>query len=308
MWDDPALSLADFHDLLLERGFTEVGCSKSKVTLQGPNGGRMELPRQMAGRVFASHVERAARLLHISPEELLADADIEEPKAATGTSGPLTAAEGARLVFQSTTPPKPPTRPTLVPSPAEPEESPEHKQEPPRENPRRSTAPRTSHISAVLTVMAETGRAVNFDWITTACRRAGHTISRDQVRDACSALARDGQLIRVRRGVYRAGDLGPAAGRVDIRVHADQSTPARGERHANVSSLHPPHPEAASESHPDADTDDVPEEQDGLPSDSQEAWERLFGSDVAVSGPTLTAAAEWFAATDRLLQKMQQAS
>lgn len=311
MLNDPALSLANFHDLLIERGFTEVGCAKNKITLQGPDGGRMELPRQLSGRVFASHVERAARLLRISTHELLADADLPQPAATTAPADrhpPIATNEGAELVYQTTSPAsattgasaKTPvdstsTRPRPIPAQAVPNKS----------TPARTRARQSTHISAVLTAMAEADRAMNFDSIIAACRRSGHDLTRDQVSNACTALARDGHLVRVRRGVYRPSDLAaaPTTGRVDIRLHT-----ADPQSHAEPTAANNGVPTAG----PDAHTSEAaPPPRAGarrLPADSREAWDRLFGADTTVSGPALAAAADWIAATNNLLHELREAS
>lgn len=268
MWDDPDLRLAEFTDLLLTQGFVQVGESTDKITYQAPTGGRMELPRRATGRVFRSHVERAARLLHISTSDLLAKVGVE-PAAADTTNPVLTAADAtkARRAASTDSPtstPQPPPRPDHVAQPAG----------------RKRAA--GSHTAAVVTLLADKGGPMDFDSMVRALTDRGHPVTRDQVRQACSTLARDGALIRPRPGVYKtANGTGSSAGRLDIAIQPPE--PQRTE---------PPAPQQAAAQTPRGKGELSPEER----------FERCFpDAALPTTGAAVAAAAEWFDATQRLL-------
>jgi hypothetical protein len=73
---------------------------------------------------------------------------------------------------------------------------------------RRKPAARDSVTSLVLAVYAEVDRPLGFDQVV---ELAGNRVSRTQASTASSALCRDGQLDRIRSGVYQwsAGQRAP---------------------------------------------------------------------------------------------------
>jgi hypothetical protein len=67
-------------------------------------------------------------------------------------------------------------------------------------SPRRKRAVRDSVVSLVLAIHAEADRPLGFDQVV---ELSGNRVTRDQVSTASSALCRDGQLDRIRSGVYQ---------------------------------------------------------------------------------------------------------
>jgi hypothetical protein len=90
-----------------------------------------------------------------------------------------------------------------------------------RRGPRPKPTGHDSIISLVLAVHAEADRPLGFDQVA---ERAGNRVTRAQVSAASAALCRDGQLDRIRAGVYqwaagqRAAAGLPAAGRPGRRA------------------------------------------------------------------------------------------
>jgi hypothetical protein len=75
---------------------------------------------------------------------------------------------------------------------------------------RRKSAARDSVISLVLAIHAEADRPLGFDQVV---KLSGNRVTRDQVSTASSALCRDGQLDRIRVGVYQWSEGQRAAAR-----------------------------------------------------------------------------------------------
>ena len=96
---------------------------------------------------------------------------------------------------------------------------------------RRQPAPRASIIALVLSVHAAAARALGFDQVVAL---SGNQVTRGQVSAASAALCRDGQLDRIRSGVYQWSPGQRAARQVPGPRRADGRLPeppaARPER------------------------------------------------------------------------------
>jgi hypothetical protein len=78
-------------------------------------------------------------------------------------------------------------------------------------SPRRKRAAHDSVLSVVLAIHAETDRPLGFDQVV---ELSGNRVTREQVSTASSALCRDGQLDRIRSGVYQWSQGQRAARRI----------------------------------------------------------------------------------------------
>lgn len=185
----------------------------------------MELPRRGAGRVFRAHVERAARLLHQSPEDLLSAAGVIDDYRQS-LSQPLIASAAVtmlrnRAVLSDTAASSPPKPTSAAAEPA-----------PVKATPARASKPRSgqsSHTAALMAMFAENPRReMDFATMQRNLARTGHSATIEQVRQAARILSNDGHLVRVRSGVYRF-DTGlaiqPRSNVIDLRVSAPSSQP-----------------------------------------------------------------------------------
>ncbi len=154
----PHPTCRDFVAQLAVWGFTQRGEDHLHTVFRGPRGGTVRVIRSQLGRADPALVDKAARLVGVTPAQFW--------------SGP-----------QREDTPAPPRAP---PGPAGP--------------PGASAAAHDSVISLVLAIHAEADRPLGFDQVV---ELSGNRVTRAQVSAASSALCRDGQLDRIRSGVYQ---------------------------------------------------------------------------------------------------------
>jgi hypothetical protein len=196
---------AEFLDQMLAWGFTRQPDRGVHAVLRGPHGGRIQILRSLAGRADATQVEKAARLTRISVEAFWAGPEaleLRRSETAPGDSGGIITPEGESIDVAAATPAP-------------------HKD-------RRKTVPHDRVTSLVLAAHTKADRPLGFDEVVDLC---GGRATRQQIVAASAALCRDGDLDRIRSGVYQwsAGeraarhDHGSAG---DLRILRQQSWPA----------------------------------------------------------------------------------
>jgi predicted RNA binding protein YcfA (HicA-like mRNA interferase family) len=159
-------------------GFTRRRSDGVHLVFRGPHGGTVRVLRSLLGRPDADLVAKAARLAAVTvarfwsgPDHPAADAG-DEPRTAPPAAATTPDEAGKRAVGERA----------------------------PR---RRGAAPRDQVIAMVLTAHTRADRPLSFEEVVTLCRER---ITREQAAAASAALCRDGQLDRIRQGVYQSGE------------------------------------------------------------------------------------------------------
>jgi hypothetical protein len=141
---------------------------------------------------------------------------------------------------------------------------------------RRKRAAHDSVISVVLAIHAEADRPLGFDQVV---ELSGNRMTRDQVSSASSALCRDGQLDRIRSGVYQWSAGLRAARRIPAVRRAGEALPPQPR----------PSPDPAGGS----------ARQPG-PMSAAELFSQLFPSGVQMTGELLADLEQWARLTGKL--------
>jgi hypothetical protein len=147
----------EFVEQLTAWGFARRKEEGVHIVFRGPHGGTLRVIRSLLGRADAERVDKAARLVRVTPDQFW-----EGPKAAspdprrTATAGDV----------------------------------PRH----------RRIAPSDRVTSVVLGIHASEDRPLGFDQVV---ELVGGKVTRDQVRTASALLCREGDLDRIRSGVYQ---------------------------------------------------------------------------------------------------------
>lgn len=155
----------DFLNCLLDWGFVQRGHDGPHVVYRAPGGGQVKLLGSLVGRPTANQVAKAAKYVNRTIEAFWA--------------GPGATAE-------ETTRPRPAAVSTPEPAPTQPR--------------RRQRNDHDSAPATVLAIHTKSDRPLSLDEVVT---RAGGRLNRQQVSAASSTLCRDGNLERVRPGVYQ---------------------------------------------------------------------------------------------------------
>jgi hypothetical protein len=167
------------------------------LVYRGPRGGTLRVLRSLYGRADAELVAKAARFLDVTPEQFWAGPAGTERGSA---DAPAAAEPAAATSAPAVSAPAVPTAPSVPPAQR-----------------RRSGRPRHDRItSIVLAAHTAADRPLGFDQVVQLC---GGRATRAQVLTASATLCRDGDLDRIRSGVYqwaggvRATHLGRPSGR-----------------------------------------------------------------------------------------------
>jgi hypothetical protein len=167
----PHPTCREFVAQLTAWGFTQRREDHVHTVFRGPRGGTLRVIRSQLGRADPALVDKAARLVGVTPEQFWSGPEQHASPAAL----PDTARAG-------------------------------------RTAGRRKRAARDSIVCLVLAIHAEADRPLGFDQVV---ELSGNRVTREQVSTASSALCRDGQLDRIRSGVYQwAGGQRAAARRI----------------------------------------------------------------------------------------------
>ena len=142
---------------------------------------------------------------------------------------------------------------------------------------RRMRATHDSIVSVVLAIHAEADRPLGFDQVV---ELSGNRVTRDQVSTASSALCRDGQLDRIRSGVYQWSQGQRAAAR---RIPAAR-------RPAELLPQHAPMP---------ADPARLPARQTE-PIPAADLFRQLFPDGIQMTGELFADLAQWLQLTSKL--------
>ena len=166
----------EFVDQLAAWNFAQRKADGVHLVFRGPHGGTLRVLRSLLGHADPVIVEKAARLAGVTPDRFWAGpvGILPEPEQPERT--PLTASS--------------PSREHPVPASVPAAETPR-----PR---RRSDRDRVTAL--VLGVHAEADRPLGFDQVV---ELAGTRVTREQVRSASAQLCREGDLERIRSGVYQ---------------------------------------------------------------------------------------------------------
>jgi hypothetical protein len=162
----------------------------------GPHPTCRELVAQLAAWGFVRRREEGVQAVFRGP----GGGTLRVLRSQLGRADPGTVEKAARLA--GVTPAQFWAGPEPEPAPAPPP-----LQEVPRLGPRRQPA-RDTAISIVLSVHAAAGRPLGFDQLA---EMSGGRVTRAQASTASAALCRDGQLDRIRSGVYQWHPAGPQA-------------------------------------------------------------------------------------------------
>jgi hypothetical protein len=182
----PHPTCREFVAQLAAWGFTERSEDHVHTVFRGPHGGTLRVIRSQLGRADPALVNKAARLAGVTPAQFW-----------SGPPGPDT-----------------PAAPSAPPGAAAAR---------PRTASRRTAASRDSVIAVVLAIHAEADRPLGFDQIAGL---SGNRVTRAQVSAASAALCRDGQLDRIRSGVYQWSGGQRAARRVPRARQAADGLPS----------------------------------------------------------------------------------
>ena len=182
----PHPTCREFVAQLVAWGFTERGEDHVHTVFRGPHGGTLRVIRSQLGRADPALVDKAARLADVTPAQFW-----------SGPPGPDTPAA----------PSAPPGAGTARSRTAS----------------RRKAASRDSVIAVVLAIHAEADRPLGFDQVV---ELSGNRVTRAQVSAASAALCRDGQLDRIRSGVYQWSGGQRAARRLPGARRPDRVPPA----------------------------------------------------------------------------------
>ena len=161
----PHPTCREFVAQLIVWGFTERREDHVHTVFRGPRGGTLRVIRSQLGRVDPALVEKAARLAGVTPGQFWS---VPEPYA---TSASLLDTARASSSSSSSSSSR-----------------------------RRKRAAHDSVVSLVLAIHAEADRPLGFNQVV---ELSGNRVTRAQVSTASSALCRDGQLDRIRTGVYQ---------------------------------------------------------------------------------------------------------
>jgi hypothetical protein len=156
----PHPTCREFVAQLIVWGFTQRGDDHVHTVFRGPRGGTLRVIRSQLGRADPALVEKAARLVGVTPAQFWSGPQ----RHATPAPLPDTARAGSIS------------------------------------SRRRNRATHDSVVSLVLAIHAEADRPLGFDQVAGL---SGNRVTRAQVSTASSALRRDGQLDRIRSGVYQ---------------------------------------------------------------------------------------------------------
>jgi len=223
---------------------TAWGCTQRRedhvhTVFRGPRGGTLRVIRSQLGRADPALVEKAARLVGLTPEQFW--------------SGPHRHATSL------------PSRDTARAAGT---------------SPRRKRPARDSIVSLVLAIHAEADRPLGFDQVV---ELSGNRVTRDQVSTACSALCRDGQLDRIRTGVYQWSQGQRAAAR---RIPAARRPPELSTQQALVP----------------ADSSRLPARQTE-PIFAADLFRQLFPDGVQMTGELFADLAQWLQLTSKLASR-----
>lgn len=236
------------------RRATERGTEGVHLVFRGPRGGTVRVLRSLMGRADAGVAAKAARLASVDVAQFWAgpasengtteNADIKNDTVEADTVG----AAGASAVAELSA--------------------------------RRGSATRDRIIALVLGVHTSVDRPLGFDQVVALCPEV---ITRDQVRSASAVLCRDGQLERIRSGVYQWADGVRTARRPAVPAPAPLPRPVA----PAVTSAPPPRP-ARPATCPAAHLS------------AAELFERLFPHGVRITGEVLADFEQWAALTEKL--------
>lgn len=206
MDDRPCPTAQEFADQLDAWAFTVRKTESFDIVLRGPGGGTLRIFKRQFGRADQEKVTKAAGILGVSVEEFWAG-----PKAYVDNLDALT----------QPLPPKAPL-PSLAETLAEPAA---------RSN--RTGKQRDTTTAKVLSTHAHEDRPLSFDDLVGLCSTPGHKVTREQVSSASSKLASEGDLVRIRSGVYQWADgrlrsnrSGSPVASVDLRLIDVTEAPA----------------------------------------------------------------------------------
>lgn len=189
---------AQLVDQLRTWGFRQRRADGVHLVFRGPRGGTLRVLRSLLGRADADVVDKAARLLEVDPSTFWAGpaAHAEQLAAARATPdgepGSTTAARATVDGVDGAGEPAARAVPATV-------------QAAPGGEPRGGPAdPRDQIIAQVLAVHVAMDQPLSLGQVMQLC---DEQLTRMQVSGASSQLCRDGQLVRIRSGVYQwAGD------------------------------------------------------------------------------------------------------
>jgi hypothetical protein len=182
-------SATEFHQRLELWGFVHRRNEIQHEVLRGPNGGTIRVNRSQNGSADPSQVKKAAGLLTISEDEFWSG--VHNPQVQPSVSIEPT-----------------PIRPSRDSAP----------------EPIRYKRPDSDTFTAtVLSIHCAEDRPLSFDTVVQIGRASGHSVSRIQVMSASANLCREGDLRRIRSGVYQwsGGALfkgRPPSSTVDLRI------------------------------------------------------------------------------------------
>lgn len=154
----------EFVDQLTAWNFVQRKVDGVHVVFRGPHGGTLRVLRSLLGQADTAVVEKAARLAGVTLDRFWAGPDRPLPEPR-------------------------PSRPAVSAAPADAAQSQS-----------RRVPDRDRVTSLVLGVHAEADRPLGFDQVV---ELAGGRVTRDQVRTASAQLCREGDLDRIRSGVYQ---------------------------------------------------------------------------------------------------------
>lgn len=167
----------EFVERLTDWGFAQRKQDGVHRVFRGPHGGTLRVVRSLVGRADIARVEKAAQLAGVTVDRFWTGphhADTKKPESAGSTD--VAASVPLRAVSAAQT--------TQATQPAQ----------------QRRSADRDQITSLVLGVHASADRPLGFDQVV---ELADRSVTREQVRTASAHLCRDGDLDRIRSGVYQ---------------------------------------------------------------------------------------------------------
>lgn len=168
----------EFAEQLTAWDFAQRKVDGAHLVFRGPHGGTLRVLRSLTGRADTSVVEKAARLAGVTVDRFWA-----------GPAGPMPEPQQSRHTVSAVS-----STETARP---------------------RRTTDRDRITSLVLSVHAQADRPLGFDQVV---KLADARVTRDQVHTASAQLCREGDLDRIRPGVYQWSD--------GVRSHTRSATTA----------------------------------------------------------------------------------
>lgn len=148
-------------------GFTQRKQERMHTVFRGPHGGTLRVIRSQLGRANPDVADKAARIAGVTPAQFWAGPQHEAVPEAPQQQADLPAPQDTVRTGRAC---------------------------------RRKSAARDSVIARVLAIHAAVDRPLSFDQVV---ELSGNRVTRDQVSAASAVLCRDGQLDRIRPGVYQ---------------------------------------------------------------------------------------------------------